>query len=288
MSLKSFKTIYSLNSFFWACCLMLIAGGLWAEPKPKPILEVGIGAGLITIPDYRGSSERQVYGLPIPYVIYRGDRFKVGRSGITGELFKDSRWELDLSANASPPANSDDNAVRAGMPDLSPTIELGPKLKYHLGKPAPGMELTLNLPVRAVISIDGSDIEQIGWLAQPNLNLYARDFYHSWNLGLQAGVLFGDSEYHNYFYGVSNQFATASRPAFDADGGYSGTALLSSLSKRFDRYWVGGFLRYDNLSGVAFEGSPLLEKKHSFMAGVGFAWIFYQSKEVTTNRLEGE
>jgi len=265
-----------------------MAVGVRADPVTKPLLEVGFGAGLITIPDYRGSSERQVLGLPIPYVIYRGDRVKVDRGGISGEIFKDSRWELDLSANASPPANSDDNAVRAGMPDLSPTIELGPKLKFNLAEPHPGMKLTLNLPVRAVISIDGSDFQQIGWLAQPNLNIYARDFYHGWNLGLQAGVLFADSEYHDYYYGVSEQFVTASRPAFDADGGYSGAVLLSSLSKRFDRYWVGGFLRYDNLSGVAFEDSPLLEKEYSLMAGVGFAWIFYQSKEVVTNTLREE
>lgn len=260
------------------CCLILVS--FFADAEPKPLLELGIGAGGLSIPDYRGSAEQQLLGFPVPYIIYRGDRLKVGRSGITGELLKNTRWELDLSINASPPANSDDNPARSGMPDLSPAIELGPELSYNLGEPVEGVELKLNLPVRAVISVDPSDFQQIGWLAQPNINLYAPNYFHDWSLGLEAGLLFADKEYHNYFYGVTEQFATTGRPAFRADSGYSGAVLRTTLSKRFKQYWVGVFLRYDNLSNVVFNDSPLLEEKHSFMAGVAFAWIFYQSKDM--------
>ena len=265
----------TLSKIVSSCCLTLVSFAADAEPKPS--LELGIGAGALSIPDYRGSAERQLLGFPIPYVIYRGDRFKVGRSGITGELFKDKRWELDLSLNASPPANSDENSRRSGMPDLSPTIELGPKLSYNLGEPVHNVELKLELPVRAVISVDPSDFQQIGWLAQPGISLYAPGYFHGWSLGLKAGLLFADQDYHNYYYGVTEQFATPERPGFQADSGYSGAMLLASLRKRYKQYWVGTFMRYDNLNNVVFEDSPLLEEKDSLMVGVGFAWIFYQS-----------
>ncbi|HHO70113.1 MAG TPA: hypothetical protein ENN02_01365, partial [Halothiobacillus sp.] len=46
---------------------------------------------------------------------------------------------------------------------------------------------------------------------------------------------------------------------------------------RFGQLWVGGFLRYDNLSGAAFADSPLVETRHSLMAGIGTAWVFGKS-----------
>jgi len=38
------------------------------------------------------------------------------------------------------------------------------------------------------------------------------------------------------------------------------------------------FARYDRLSGAAFEDSPLVKKKSSFMAGVGIAWVLAEAK----------
>ena len=41
--------------------------------------------------------------------------------------------------------------------------------------------------------------------------------------------------------------------------------------------WVGGFARYDNLRGVAFEASPLMRQNYSVIAGIGAAWVFAES-----------
>ena len=52
---------------------------------------------------------------------------------------------------------------------------------------------------------------------------------------------------------------------------------LAALSKRIDRFWVGAFLRYDNLSGARFADSPLVRQKDYWAAGVAVSWIFGES-----------
>lgn len=262
--------------------LLLLSCLFWmqiVEAQDKPLWEAGFGVGPLSIPDYRGSDERNFLILPIPYLIYRGDRFKVDRGGMRGRLFSSDRAKLEISLNASIPVESEDSSIRRGMPDLDPTFEIGPRLSLLLTEVGEQGKLELKLPVRAHITT-GLDFE--GWLFHPNLDLYLRNFYNQWNLGIKFGPLFADEKYHNYYYGVEPQFATADRPAFDADAGYSGTALITSLSKRFDTFWVGAFMRYDNLQGVTFEDSPLVENEHSLMGGVAIAWIFAKSKRMVS------
>ncbi|HID82459.1 MAG TPA: MipA/OmpV family protein [Chromatiales bacterium] len=248
-----------------------------SHAQEKPLWEAGFGAGALSLPDYRGSDEHNLLLIPVPYIIYRGDRFKIDRGGMRSRLFGSDRAKLEISLNASIPVDSDDNSVRRAMPDLDPTFEIGPRLDLLLTEVGDQGELHLKLPLRALVTT-GLDYE--GWLFHPNLDLYLRNFYEQWNLGIKFGPIFADEKYHNYYYGVEPQFATTSRPAFDADAGYSGTALITSLSKRFDKFWIGAFARYDNLQGVSFEDSPLMENEHSLMGGVAFAWIFAKSKRM--------
>ena len=65
---------------------------------------------------------------------------------------------------------------------------------------------------------------------------------------------------------MSPDQATADRPAYRAQGGYSGSVLTLSLTKRYPRHWLGLFVRANLLQGAAFEGSPLLEER------TGRAW----------------
>ena len=73
--------------------------------------------------------------------------------------------------------------------------------------------------------------------------------------------------------------ATAARPAYTPGGGYAGAEFLAAFSRRFPRYWVGGFVRYDTLRGAAFEASPLVTSKNYFAAGIAISWIVGESKE---------
>jgi outer membrane scaffolding protein for murein synthesis (MipA/OmpV family) len=95
-----------------------------------------------------------------------------------------------------------------------------------------------------------------------------------------AGPLFADHRYHDYFYSVAQQYATASRPAYQATGGYAGTQFITALSKRYPRYWVGAYVRYDSLSGAVFADSPLVLRNSYWSAGIGIAWIIHTSAQM--------
>ena len=86
--------------------LLFCAAALPARADLRPEWEIGAGATVFTLPDYRGSDESRAYLLPFPYVVYRGDRLRVDRQGARGMLFESDRVELDLSVSATPPVDS--------------------------------------------------------------------------------------------------------------------------------------------------------------------------------------
>jgi outer membrane protein len=261
--------------------LLLCASASLAHAELRPEWEFGVGATAFSLPDYRGSDESRAYLLPFPYVIYRGDKLRVDRQGVRGVFFESERVEFDLSLSATPPVDSDKNRARQGMPRLDPTLEIGPRLNVKLiGERARDWALNLRMPVRAVIATDLSHAEGAGYVAYPHFTFDTRPAFFGgrWNLGLQAGALFATRKYHSYFYAVEPQFATLERAAYAASGGYSGTLALASITRRWPRYWVGAFARYDTLKGAAFESSPLMRRDYSVMAGVAFAWVFAESE----------
>ncbi len=245
----------------------------------KPLWELGIGMSALSFPDYRGSDESSLYAIPFPYVIYRGTFLKADRNGVRGTFFDSDRIELNVSVGASLPVNSDDSRARQGMPDLHPTVEIGPSLDLTLWRTDDRRyTLDLRLPVRAAVTVK-SGMNDVGWVFSPRLNLDILDVggLAGWNLGLLAGPIVGSERNHEYFYSVAPQYATADRPAFDAKGGYAGSQFLMSLSKRYPKYWLGAFARWDSLAGAAFADSPLVKRDHYFAAGVGVAWLLGES-----------
>lgn len=245
----------------------------------KPLWELGAGVAALSFPAYRGSDQTDHFLLPIPYFTYHGKILKADRHGLRGELFGSDRLDLSVSAALSPPAASDDIVARAGMPDLEAAFELGPQLDVTLWRSQNRARFVkLLLPLRAAYTLEGPPTA-IGWVFHPKLNLDITDIpgMGGWNLGLLAGPLFGDQRQHAYFYGVAPQYATAERPAYEAEAGYAGMQYLAALSKRFPGFWVGAFVRYDNLAGASFEDSPLVRSQDYFAGGVAVSWIFGES-----------
>ena len=259
----------------------LAIAALPAAARDEPLWEGGLGIAAVHFPHYRGSDQSKTYALPVPYFVYRGEIFKADREGVRGVFFKTDRIDLNLSVGASLPVRSTDNRARAGMPDLDPAIEAGPTLDITLWRANDrAAKLDLRLPVRGAIEIS-SDPRYIGAQFFPNLNLDIRDpFGHAgWNLGMLAGPVFTDKRYNRRFYEVAPEFATPTRPAYRVDGGYGGMQFIVALSKRFPRFWLGGFARYDTLRGAAFEDSPLVTSKRYLAGGFGFSWILGESSQ---------
>ncbi len=269
----------------------LLAGAMLASAAPaggaeapadagKPLWELGLGAGMLLFNDYRGSATTHAYPAPVPYFIYRGHFLKSDRNGLRGLLLGERRIELNLSVNATTPVRSD--SARSGMPDLRPTLEIGPQLEAHLWRSADErLKLDLRVPARAAFTVEAHP-HMIGMFLAPNLSLDIAQFRgaQGWKLGLLAGPLFAQRRYDEYFYSVAPQYATAGRPAYAAPGGYAGAQMLAALTRRYPSCWVGTYVRHDTLGGASFATSPLVKRDSYWSAGFGFAWIIRQSSRL--------
>lgn len=258
-----------------------------ARAADLPLWEVGPAIAVINFPDYRGSDQRRTWALPFPYVRYRGEFLRVDDRGLRGLFFKSDTTELNISLNGTIPVDSEHNDARRGMPDLDPTLEIGPTFDAALWRSDnEKRRLELRLPLRAVIATDFSRARHEGWVFAPNLNIDVDDVMGrpGWKFGLMGGPVYSDRRYNNYFYAVEPAFATATRPAYAPGSGYAGAQFIVSLNKRYRDFWVGGFARWDTLRGAAFEDSPLVKDRQYFAAGVAMAWILGKSKTNVTAR----
>jgi len=245
----------------------------------EPLWELGIGVAGFRFDDYRGSDHTNNYLLPIPFFAYRGPILRADRDGARAVLFSGQRIVVDVSLGASVPTKSKNDQARSGMPDLAGTFEIGPNFIVELWEASNrNMKLELRLPVREAITLERSP-RAIGLTFSPNLNLDIRGLPGKGNLGILAGPLFADQRYHQYFYSVAPEFATPSRPAYEAPGGYAGWRATTAFSRRFGNAWFGAFVRYDNLQGARFAPSPLVRKETTVTAGFGISWIFATSSQ---------
>lgn len=247
--------------------------------EEKPLWEAGAGIGAFTLPAYRGAGQNANYILPVPYFTYHGDFFKADRHGIRGSFFDSDRVDLTVSLFLSPPGGSEDIEARDGMPDLKATFEIGPQLDFTLWRSESGARfLKLRMPLRAAFTVEGPP-RDVGWLFHPNLNLDITDLpgLPAWNLGLVAGPLFANQRQNAYYYSVAQQYATPARPAYEAAAGYVGMQFLAGVSRRYQKFWVGAFVSYDNMSGAVVADSPLVLEKNNFAAGLAISWIFGES-----------
>lgn len=262
--------------------LLLVLPGLSARAELKPEWELGAGVAAIDFPLYRGAAERRTYVLPTPYVQYRGKFLQVDRDRVRGLLFRSERVEMDISVNGSVPVSSKDSSARQNMPDLDPTLEIGPEVQVHLYyDQRKHNNLDLRLPLRSVFAVNFGRFEHVGWIFHPKLNLDLRNVLSSgWNLGLQGGWIYGDRGYHGYFYDVAPQYATTQRPSYSASGGASGSQYIVSLGRKYGDMWMGAFIKYDDLRGAVFEGSPLVQRREDTSAGFLVAWVFSKSDKL--------
>lgn len=253
-----------------------------------PLWELGGGAAALRVPDYRGSNEVRNYLLPVPWVIYRGEIFRADRDGVRARLFDSERVDLNLSINGSVPVDSDRNRARQGMEDLRPLFEFGPIANVHLWRTADqGAALDLRLPARAAFTFRNG-VHHVGYILAPQLTLDLRwpsaTASDRWNLGLLVEVPFGDRRLNGYFYSVSAADATATRPAYNARSGYGGWQAIAALSRRIDRWWIGGFIKYDDLSSAVFADSPLVTQRRQVSGGIALVYVFARSETMVPPR----
>jgi outer membrane protein len=251
-------------------------------PPSPPIWEAGPGVALLNFPDYRGADHYNAQVLPLPYFVYRGERVRVGREGVKAQLLDSGRLEVSLSAAFALPGKTDSpDSPRNGMPELDPTFELGPSFDWWLTDNDPAhWHARIRVPIRNVIATNFQRIDQAGWLSSPNLHIDRRIYRGPWTFLFSGGVgtLWANHKYHAYFYAVPEEFATATRPAYDPGGGYSGARVSAFFGVRRGRWGAGLALLDDYLGGTEFADSPLMQTKNAAVIGLGFTYRLFASE----------
>ncbi|MCC2971608.1 MipA/OmpV family protein [Massilia sp. IC2-476] len=264
-----------------ACCGCLIlssAASAQTSPERKlPLWEIGVGAAAISTPSYPGSDERESRLLVFPNIVYRGEILRADRSGVNARVFRSDRAELDIGFAGALPSDSDDVDERAGMPDLGPLVEFGPRLKLRLLELGNNRRLRAEFPLRAVIEARGG-LHHRGATFEPRLAYEMAGERGLWTLETNLSVVLGDRRINRHFYEVAPQYATALRPAYLADSGLMATRLGLFGSRRIDEdLRVFGYLRFESYKGAANRDSPLHVKDSGVSGGIGVMWTFKRS-----------
>ena len=247
------------------------------QAQGLPLWEAGAFAGSLTSPAYPASAERFERNVLAPYFIYRGELLRVDRDGIGARMRLAPGYELDVGVSGSFPASSNDIAARQGMPDLGTLVELGPRLKVSLGRPAPGVRLGLELPLRNVIEFNGGARSQ-GMVFEPALALESADIGAGWSLNAKAGLTWGDQRINQYFYGVPSAYATSERPAYEAQAGWINARASLGTSKSLSAdLRLFGYVRMDYYGLGANRASPLALQDSSPSVGLGLTWTLGRS-----------
>jgi outer membrane scaffolding protein for murein synthesis (MipA/OmpV family) len=274
----------------WGAVLALDKEGPAERVEQKPLWEAGVTGVALTLPHYPGSDEYYAFALPFPYFVYRGEIIQSDRDGLRGLFFQSDRFESDISLGGNLPVRSEDNEARKGMPELDTLAEIGPAVRYYFYRRGDLDHLFLQAAWRGAFSIafnGGLDIDT-DWRGQRytlNLKLKNESLFkeNDLSLYLSTGISYADDILNGYFYDVQTQYVAPDRGHYDAEAGYAGLYLSAAAYKDLSERWaLGAYCRWQNISGAVFEDSPLVRTSNNFYASLALVWKFTQSKEMVT------
>jgi outer membrane protein len=280
------KTILTI-----AICAAAIASGYSSDsyaaaPKPAKI-ELGVGIVALRVPDYPGADQSTNYVLPVPFMVYRGERIRASRRGISGRLYSTETAEIDFGLAGSLPVNSEDNDARRNMNDLDITGEFGPRLKLRLFERG-NDDLWLHLPLRAMSSTDFRSIRYQGWNFAPGLR-YIKRLPKQTFIKVKLETGYASSGFHDYFYGVkSNEVIAGEREAYQGKSGYTGSRFGVGFARWWDNWRAFAGLSITNVDGSAYQDSPLVQQANGLTFSAGFTWTFFRSEATAYDVLDSE
>lgn len=260
------------------CLFMVLVATIATAAEPEPVWELGVGVGSYMAPHYLGADQSATYVLPVPFLIYRGERIRADRGGLLSRLYDSEIMDIRINVSGSLPVNSEDNIAREGMPDLDLMVEAGPTLQFHLYD-SEESQLRFDIPLRAAFTV-GNKIDYQGLIFNPG-------FYYSyrinrWNLSTTLGPAYGSEAYHDYFYEVDDEYATSLRPEYDAKPGYTALRHSIGVSRQFGEVYSGLFLNFYNLNNARNEQSPLMKKDNYLSLSFALIWVFKKSDQLVS------
>ncbi len=226
--------------------------------RDEPLWEAGAGLAALYLPDYRGASQGRVYALPVPYFVYRGDFLKADRHGVRGGAFRNVApnstcrsaprfpWTIAQSERGRHAQFAPDRGTGC-VARLEPVASQGPACE---GRSSPAVRGAVTVEwharytgarFRRHLNLDVNDVAEFGG------RTWASSAARCTPTGATTVSLHG-----------RRRTWSATRPAFEARGGYGGVQFVVALSRRFRDSGVGAYVRHDTPRGAVYESySPL-------------------------------
>ncbi|MHB1565201.1 MAG: MipA/OmpV family protein [Acidiferrobacter sp.] len=254
-----------------------LAVGLVVAPMtvvPAARWRLGAGLALFAAPAYPGSRDLRSFVYPYPYFFYQTPLWHWRHDRVHIRPSAGSPWSLGVAVNATPPDPAGIPATRIGMPELAPTLAIGPEIRYRLRWRPWGLFTTIGVHSRYRLAVPSDfHVRTVGVGAGPFIEWQNRRRSH-WPMTLDMGPVWRTAGDNRYFFTVPVGDATTNRPAYQAPGGYAGVRLTASVSHRLGHYVITVFARGRYYGGAVFRYSPLLTARMTVLAGVALVWIF--------------
>ena len=258
-----------------AASLVTLATSAAAQSQEGPrvdddVWSVSIGAGAVYHPDYQGSDDYEVDGLPMLGVSYRDfimlrgpslmvDVFQLSGSALAENLSFGALVKYDQGREA------DDNPVLRHLGDIDEGALAGAFIGYELGP----VELELSVAMDATSRYEGMIAEiEAGYRFMLTQRLSAE---------LEASAIWSDEKYTQAYFGITQAQSQASGlREFTAEAGMKDVGTSLSLHYFLAEHWrVTGRLGYRRLLGDAAD-SPLVEDEGSQNQGSAALLVSYQ------------
>ncbi len=144
---------------------------------------------------------------PIPIILFEGERFFVRGSNLGWKFINTNPWEVSILAEWWADGYEDgDASILRGMSDRDPSLAVGGQVRWQPQRF--GLELTATTD-----AMSNSDGTQVRAMAKFD------DRSGPWFYSLSGGIVYSDSDFNDYYYGVSTREVdlTRGRTSYSAD-----------------------------------------------------------------------
>lgn len=248
------------NTFKFAATLAVTAASLLPLSQAQAA-EFTLGAGAFT-----GKSEYKDFkdqSGALPLIQAQGDRWSVDASGVSVELYGDEKSPLTVNAlltSAGSGFDEDDSDAFSGMKKRKSSVDLGLQVQYQIGQGA----------VEATVLGDVSSTHKG----------YSLDMNYSHNIELMGGFFqpaigfeFTSAKFTDYYYGVKDSEATATRSAYKAESAinpYLEYSYIYPVNKNINLIHGSSITKLDS----EVKNSSIVDRSTTWNTFVGLSYTF--------------
>lgn len=233
------------------------------SPNPDSDWSVRIGAFGLYAPEYEGSDNYQVKGVPFLGITWRDTVFLNARNGLGAYVLNRHDVKLGLSVGYSFGRDEDDSDDLDGLGDVDGGATANALFKWKIDA------ISFNAHYEQQFTGEDTGFQVhlgLGYDLMP-----ARKFM----LKPSVRTSFASSDYMEAYFGVSsNQSDRSGLREYDTDAGFKSVGAQITAIYRLTHHWgIQASTGYDRLVDDAAD-SPVVKDENQFRIGMGLSYTF--------------